>query len=158
MPGVGVICQCKWALFSNNWLDLWARNYIVVDTGLASYKHRLLITDIHGSNGMFLCSKLVTASLCYVNAGNGDIIILPQLQERKMKNCWAQSRGPATWGTAWCFPCVPSLSIFWSWSLFVQITAGIQHTIPTFSLPFLGLTTLFIALVDSLGPSASSYT
>lgn len=111
---------------------------------------------------MFLCSKLVTVLLlCCVNAGNVDFILLPQLQERlkkgRIKSYWVPSRELATWGTAWPFPCIPppSLSIFWSWSLFVQVTAGTQHIITQFPLPFLELTTLFLASVDSLGPSAS---
>lgn len=109
-------------------LYLWTLVWLPANTDLAHSSCTWL-------SGMILFSKLVMASLlCCMNAGNRDFI-LPQLQESlkrgKMKSCWAPSRELPTYGTIWPFPYVPIpfLSIFWSWSLFVQITARKQHII-----------------------------
>lgn len=86
--------------------------------------------------GWFFSASWGRPHCCAVlNVGNGDFILLPQLQESlkrgKLKSCWAPSRELPTYGTTWPFPYVPIpfLSIFGSQSLFVQVTAGIQHII-----------------------------
>lgn len=87
-------------------------------------------------SGMILFSKLVMASLlCCMNAGNrfySSTTATGETEEGKNEKLLGTiQRTSYLWNYIWSFPYVPIpfLSIFWSWSLFVQITAGKQHII-----------------------------
>lgn len=114
-------------------------------------------------NKTFLCSNMVIASLLHsVNAGNWDSILLPQLQEKlKRERCKTTGHHPEDLlpgDLHVLFLASHSFSYFGPEVSLFRSHQGCNTPCLTFSLPFIGLTTVFSCISRFPGTLSSSIT